>query len=293
MTEILSHPGQSETDLMTRSTSAASDEGCDMDSSASTPDPSEKSVNNTDSPATPKKRGRKSTTEVTNAGSETMSSPASPSSEKRGRPSTWAYAEYSDGSEYDEDEVKMRKKPKSKPASTPASGKKRGRPPKVRDPNAPEVKKVSTPGTGKRGRPPKKRPVEKEQETATGAQNNGDSKGSSSPSDNEDDHSASENKQASEKSVMSEKRRRGRPRKGDKLDQSERWSDNNAEPSGRYTVPLPVPDSWPLVNNREDIMKEISEMYTNVKDEKIGEFHNQIKAFVFALHWEDGSFSAS
>ncbi|VDL82722.1 unnamed protein product [Nippostrongylus brasiliensis] len=240
-----------------------------MDSSASTPDPSEKS--------------------------ETMSSPASPSSEKRGRPSTWAYAEYSDGSEYDEDEVKMRKKPKSKPASTPASGKKRGRPPKVRDPNAPEVKKVSTPGTGKRGRPPKKRPVEntwsmyalcifREQETATGAQNNGDSKGSSSPSDNEDDHSASENKQASEKSVMSEKRRRGRPRKGDKLDQSER-SDNNAEPSGRYTVPLPVPDSWPLVNNREDIMKEISEMYTNVKDEKIGEFHNQIKAFVFALHW--------
>ncbi|VDL76506.1 unnamed protein product [Nippostrongylus brasiliensis] len=245
-----------------------------MDSSASTPDPSEKSameekndavvnsagrkrgrprknaattgaapaVNNTDSPATPKKRGRKSTTEVANAGSETMSSPASPSSEKRGRPSTWAYAEYSDGSEYDEDEVKMRKKPKSKPATTPA----------------------------------------RVEEIATDAQNNGDSKGSSSPSDNEDDHS--ENKQASEKSVMSEKRRRGRPRKGDKLDQSER-SDNNAEPSGRYTVPLPVPDSWPLVNNREDIMKEISEMYTNVKDEKIGEFHNQIKAFVFALHW--------
>lgn len=36
---------------------------------------------------------------------------------------------------------------------------------------------------------------------------------------------------------------------------------------------------------QDEIMKELSEMYANVKDEKVGEFHNQIKAFVFALHW--------
>lgn len=248
-----------------------------------------------DSTPAPRKRGRKSLAELAKeAASETVSPPLSPSSEKRGRPSTWAYAEYSDGSEYDSDadEKRMvRKKRKTKPVATPGSGKRRGRPPKNRDAtSAPEVKKTST---GKRGRPPKKRALETNAEEKSGTQNNGTLRKSCSPSGNESDytsgHNTSESKNAG--AVISEKRRRGRPRKSEILDQGDR---NDADShTGRYTVPLPVPESWPLVSNRDEIMKELSEMYANVKDEKVGEFHNQIKAFVFALHWEDGSFSTS
>ncbi|VDO78717.1 unnamed protein product [Heligmosomoides polygyrus] len=237
-----------------------------------------------------KKRGRppksKSAPKAVDPKRETVSPPLSPSSEKRGRPSTWAYAEYSDGSEYDSDadEKRMvRKKRKTKPVATPGSGKRRGRPPKNRDAtSAPEVKKTST---GKRGRPPKKRALETNAEEKSGTQNNGTLRKSCSPSGNESDytsgHNTSESKNAG--AVISEKRRRGRPRKSEILDQGDR---NDADShTGRYTVPLPVPESWPLVSNRDEIMKELSEMYANVKDEKVGEFHNQIKAFVFALHW--------
>ncbi|KIH51694.1 hypothetical protein ANCDUO_18215, partial [Ancylostoma duodenale] len=93
--------------------------------------------------------------------------------------------------------------------------------------------------------------------------------------------------------VITEKRRRGRPKKSEKTDEGGKWSDVSAKNTGKFDLPLPVPESWPLVNNMEEIMTELAEMYSNVKVEKRGEFHNQIKAFVFALHWEDGSFSTS
>nr|CDJ81584.1 AT hook domain containing protein [Haemonchus contortus] len=257
-----------------------------------------------DTQVAPKKRGRKSLAELAKeAASDSTSPPISPSSEKRGRPSTWAYAEYSDGSDSgdDDDNEKQQKKLKAKPTSTTGSGKKRGRPPKPKPADAesaPEVKKVST---GKRGRPPKKRPTETSAEESSdqGALNNGTLKKSDSASEKSDSCDAPKSpKSALSKGasdgghVLTEKRQRGRPRKADKVD-SRKWNDANSPPTGRYTVPLPVPDSWPLVCNRDEIMKELSEMYTNVKDEKLGEFHNQIKAFVFALHWEDGSFSTS
>ncbi|KAK5973445.1 hypothetical protein GCK32_005354 [Trichostrongylus colubriformis] len=156
------------------------------------------------------------------------------------------------------------------------------------------IVKVST---GKRGRPPKKRPLESSAEEGhkdRGASNNETLNQSISPDKTDYDVSKTAQSKGLNDSghVITEKRQRGRPRKSDKPD-PKKWNDINSPSTGRYTVPLPVPDSWPLVCNRSEIMKELSEMYTNVKDEKLGEFHNQIKAFVFALHWEDGSFSAS
>ncbi|XGW13863.1 hypothetical protein V3C99_000280 [Haemonchus contortus] len=234
-----------------------------------------------DTQVAPKKRGRKSLAELAKeAASDSTSPPISPSSEKRGRPSTWAYAEYSDGSDSgeDDDNEKQQKKLKNKPTSTTGSGKKRGRPPKPKPADAesaPEVKKVST---GKRGRPPKKRPAETSAEESSdqGALNNGTLKKSDSASEKSDSCDAPKSpKSALSKGasdgghVLTEKRQRGRPRKADKVD-SRKWNDANSPPTGRYTVPLPVPDSWPLVCNRDEIMKELSEMYTNVKDEKLG-----------------------
>ncbi|KAK6036455.1 hypothetical protein COOONC_26040 [Cooperia oncophora] len=152
----------------------------------------------------------------------------------------------------------------------------------------------ATPTTGsgkKRGRPPKNTPKEAQSDekssTDQGALNNGTLKKNDSQSEksDSDDASKAQLKGTNESGqIITEKRQRGRPRKSDKSD-PRKWNDVSSPQTGRYTVPLPVPDSWPLVCNREEIMKELSEMYTNVKDEKLGEFHNQIKAFVFALHW--------
>ncbi|ETN69917.1 hypothetical protein NECAME_15017 [Necator americanus] len=150
-------------------------------------------------------------------------------------------------------------------------------------PLSPSSEKRSRPSaySGKRGRgrPPKAhKSTEKEKE-------NGHEKTS---------NSSSETSHRNESSiVMTEKRRRGRPRKSEKVEEVGKWSDVSVAHTGKFTLPLPVPESWPLVTNMEEIMTELSEMYNNVKDEKRGEFHNQIKAFVFALHWEDGSFSTS
>ncbi|KHJ84534.1 hypothetical protein OESDEN_15750, partial [Oesophagostomum dentatum] len=92
--------------------------------------------------------------------------------------------------------------------------------------------------------------------------------------------------------ITSEKRRRGRPRKSEKVEDGAKWSDGSTSHK-QFALPLPVPDSWPMVSNMDEILTELTEMYNNVKEEKRAEFHNQIKAFVFALQWEDGSFSAS
>ncbi|KAK6052859.1 hypothetical protein COOONC_09637 [Cooperia oncophora] len=111
-----------------------------------------------DTPTTalPKKRGRKSLAELAKeAVSDSTSPPISPSSEKRGRLSTWAYAEYSDGPESDEDDdhyKKNQRKQNFKATPTTGSGKKRGRPPK----NTPKEAQSGK----KRGRPPKNTPKE-------------------------------------------------------------------------------------------------------------------------------------
>ncbi|VDM62021.1 unnamed protein product [Angiostrongylus costaricensis] len=154
---------------------------------------------------------------------------------------------------------------------------KRGRPPKV----------GSTPGK-KRGRPPKS-PVKNIQSTNAEKRDeirNGSLKGSHSPNnDYSEPFSVQKVNYSDTGAVVSEKRRRGRPKKAERPNLIGKWSDGIAPSTGRYTLPLPVPDSWPIVFNMEEIMKELSEMYANVKEQKRGEFHNQIKAFVFALHW--------
>ncbi|KAE9416634.1 hypothetical protein Angca_000918 [Angiostrongylus cantonensis] len=147
----------------------------------------------------------------------------------------------------------------------------------------------------KRGRPPKKRVddsganIENKEDEIL----NGTFKRSYSPNNSESFNVQKVNSYSDTGAVVTEKRRRGRPKKTEKSNLVGKWSDGMAPSTGRYTLPLPVPDSWPIVFNMEEIMKELSEMYANVKEQKRGEFHNQIKAFVFALHWEDGSFSTS
>ncbi|KAL6725537.1 hypothetical protein Aduo_007584 [Ancylostoma duodenale] len=238
----------------------------------------------------PKKRGRKSKAELAalaaNRGAqgdaEVGTPPLSPSSEKRTRAPAYSYAEYSDASEGSEDdEAPVAKSPKAspkRPATTAPSGKrKRGRPPKAHKSEASTpAPKPYTPG--KRGRPPKNRVIvpaetdEKEKKL-----DNGHEKRSTSPSEISHRNESS--------IVITEKRRRGRPKKSEKTDEGGKWSDVSAKNTGKFDLPLPVPESWPLVNNMEEIMTELAEMYSNVKVEKRGEFHNQIKAFVFALHW--------
>ncbi|VDM79211.1 unnamed protein product [Strongylus vulgaris] len=89
--------------------------------------------------------------------------------------------------------------------------------------------------------------------------------------------------------MVTEKRRRGRPKKSGKVESVSKWSDVSTA-HGRLTLPLAVPDSWPLVTNKDEIMTEIAQMYNDVKEEKLGEFHNQIKAFVFQLQWVSSMF---
>ncbi|EYC17548.1 hypothetical protein Y032_0030g2127 [Ancylostoma ceylanicum] len=131
---------------------------------------------------------------------------------------------------------------------------------------------------GKRGRPPKNPiivPAESDEKEKK--LDNGQEKRTASPSENSPKDESS--------IVITEKRRRGRPRKTEKTDEGGKWSDVSTKNTGKFDLPLPVPESWPLVTNMEEIMTELAEMYSNVKVEKRGEFHNQIKAFVFALHW--------
>ncbi|KAK6022771.1 hypothetical protein OSTOST_11518, partial [Ostertagia ostertagi] len=239
----------------------------------------------------PKAKSAQRSDQSTNVVDDTSETPVLP--KKRGRKSLAELArEAVSGSESDEEySEKKSKKHKNKSAPTSGSGKRRGRPPKNKSKDAestPEVKKVSS---GKRGRPPKKRPLEPSAEQGTMdevALNNGTLKENNSSSEKSDYSEASKVNQSKGTNdagqVLTEKRHRGRPRKSDKSD-PRKWNEVNSPQTGRYTVPLPVPDSWPLVCNRDEIMKELAEMYTNVKDEKLGEFHNQIKAFVFALHW--------
>ncbi|KAJ1361394.1 hypothetical protein KIN20_020634 [Parelaphostrongylus tenuis] len=124
---------------------------------------------------------------------------------------------------------------------------------------------------------------------------NGTSKRSNTPTDDSESVNTQKIKSSNDTgAVVSEKRRPGRPPgKREKSKSDGKWSSCSTQNGGRFTLPLTVPDSWPTVTNMEEIMKEISEIYGNVKEEKRGEFHSQIKAFVFALLWEDGSFATS
>ncbi|CAJ0596665.1 unnamed protein product [Cylicocyclus nassatus] len=233
-----------------------------------------------------KKRGRKSKAELAALASskespneEESQSLPSPSSEKRRRPSAYSYAEYSDASEGSDDEMPAKppspkKTDENKAPSAMPSGKRRGRPPKSH-------KKIQSHTPKRRGRPPKS--SYSGEKSKKDLDNGHDGEGTSPlGSSNKEKHS-----------VITEKKRRGRPKKSEKLESGGKWSDVSTAHAGKFTLPLPVPDSWPLVNNMDEIMTELVEMYNNVKREKRGEFHNQIKAFVFALQWEDGSYSSS
>ncbi|KJH41798.1 hypothetical protein DICVIV_12219 [Dictyocaulus viviparus] len=267
----------------------------------------ESTPNLTDTSAPVKrKRGRKSLAELAKEAAKSEGQlgdnnlPVSPSSEKRNRLSTWAYAEYSDFmlllnySASDDDFKEKSVKRQRKVVGAPASGRKRGRPPKNASKSVESNNRTETGSTRKRGRPPKKR-IETSANDEEGGEmiRNGTSRSSISTDNDSESFPIQKINSYINTETSTEKRRRGRPRKSEKLNPSGKWTDVTVPQTGNYTVPLPVPESWPMVMNMEEVMKELYEMYANVKDERRAEFHNQIKAFVFALHWEDGTFSAT